>query len=375
MSETELDDRMTGEKPPSNFAKFAKSCLFILLIILGYFFSGTIVLYGCRLAQSCMLPIYENEYPYTELKNDGNNQRFWTNLFYSDKGSHFLSFDKGDYKLIPALVHYRDTINIRFVNYILTNSISLLQFSYSATDSVLKSVNSIFSENMIIALSPLILGLLSFILLIGNTGYLVYLWFKNLGLFFMKKDNDKWEEITWLNPFQKVGAYGWSFAFFCLFFFLYPSFPFIASSMFPVVLLTILSYASVYNDGAKETKTNLVGVFQEILKYYKSTVLILLGLGCSSAATTQLGSGVGASMYGMVALIVILEYFGALNMFKSTPLTNLQEPVDFEPAFELKKGKQKGGGMNMGGMNIGGMNMGGASLKTQLKKMNHATGP
>lgn len=363
MSETnELDDRMTGEKPPSDFAKFGKSCVFILFIILGYFFSGTIVLYGCRLAQSCMLPIYDDKYPYTDIKDDGDNQRFWTNLFYSDKGSHFLSFDKGDYKLIPTLVHHRDTINIRFVNYMLTNIISLLQFSYSATDSLLKSVNSVCSENAIILLSPFILGLLSFILLIGNTGYLVYLWFKNLGLFFMNgtKTNDdkvKWEEITWLSPFQKIGAYGWSIAFFCLFFVLYPGFPFAAMYMFPIVLLTIASYASVYNDGATQTNAGIMSIFQEILKYYKSIVLILAGYGFSSAASTYLGSGTGSALYGMVTLIIIMEYFGVLNMFKSTPLTNLQEPVDFDPAFEIKKSDFE-------------IKKGGANLKQMLQKLN-----
>jgi hypothetical protein len=355
MSETdtaEIDNRMTGEKQPSDFAKFGKSCFFILILILGYFFSGTIVLYGCRLAQSCMLPIYENEYPYTDIKDGGDNRRFWTNLFYSDKGSHHISFNSGEYKLIPALIHYRDTINVRFINYMLTNIISLLQFSYSATDSVLKSVNSVCSENVIIALSPFILGLLSFILMVGNTGYLVYLWFKNLGLFYkdsVEEDGKlKWtKDVSWIFP--KLGAFCWSMALFISFFFLYPTFPFIASSLLPIVLLTIMSYAGVYNDGVKDAETNLMGVFQLILKYYKSIVLILLGIGFSSAASTHLGSGTGSTLLGMVILITIMEYFGIINMFKSIPLENLMESMNFKPAFELVKEKLKGGGYSGGG--------------------------
>jgi hypothetical protein len=352
---TELDDKTKGTK---NIKGFLKSSITILIIILGYFFAGTIVLYGCRLAQSCLLPTDTEACPYIGDNKKCDNPQFWTNLFYTAEGSHHISFESGEYKLIPTLVHYRDTINIRFVNYLLTNIISLLQFSYSTTDSVLKSVNSSFSEKMIILLSPFILGILSFILLVGNTCYLIYLWFKNLGLFFKEGVKDKDGKINWDKDlgwiFPKIGASCWYIAFFVAFFFIYPSFPFIAGGMMPIVMLTIMSYSSIYNDGSKTGVFGVFGVFQLILKYYKSQALILMGYGISMAASTHLGSAMGASLFGIVNLIILLEYFGVMNKFKSSPLENLQEPVDFEPAFEMVKQKQSGGNR---------------SLKRQLKKL------
>ena len=348
MSTDETNENESGSK---NIKGFLKSSIIILVVILGYFFAGTIVLYGCKLAKSGMFPTDENTYPYTD--NKINNNSPLTNIFATDDGSHSISFEYGEYKLIPALVHYRDTINIGFVNYILTNIISLLQFSYSTTSSILKSVHSAFSENIIILLSPFILGILSFILLVGNTGYLIYLWFKNLGLFLKQGVKEVDGTINWGTDkswiFGKLGAYCWYAAFIVLFFFIYPTFPFISAIFMPIVMLTILSYGSVYNDGTAQSKIGVFGIFKMILKYYKSSALILSGYGISMVATTKLGPVIGSSLFGIINLIILLEYFGVINQFKSTTLENPQPIIT-----EVELPVQTGGRL---------------SLKRQLKKL------
>jgi len=366
---TDLDNRMNGEKPPTSLTNFMKASFATLIMILGYFFAGTVLLYGCRISQSCLLPNNSEMYPYTDKKPEETRQ-FWTNVFYSDEGTHHISFEPGAYKLIPTLVKYRDSINIRFVHFVLTNIISVLEFTYSTMDTVMKSVNSTCSENVIILLSPFIFGFLSIILFFGNTGYLIYLWFKNLNIFFMegaKNDGDTsgklvWEEISSLSLFSRIGAWCWCIAMIIIFFFVYPLLSLSASIYMPIAMLTIMSYGSVYHDGTQLIKTNIVDVFRMVLKYYKSIVLVLIGYGTAAAASTHLGASVGGAFFGMINLIIVLGYFGVITTFNSVPLENLQEPMDFDPAFEMVD-VQKGGGLTLRSQN----------LKNMLKKIGKTT--
>ncbi len=101
-------------------------------------------------------------------------------------------------------------------------------------------------------------------------------------------------------------------------------------------------------------------VFRMVLKYYKSIVLILIGYGTVAAASTHLGASVGGAFFGMINLIIVLGYFGVITMFNSVPFENLQEPMDFDPAFEMVD-VQNGGGVRT------------QNLKNMLKKLGKTT--
>ena len=126
----------------------------------------------------------------------------------------------------------------------------------------------------------------------------------------------------------------------------------VAAIFMPIVMLTILSYGSVYNDGATQSKIGVFSVFKMILKYYKSSALILSGYGISMVASMHLGPVIGSSLFGIVNLIILLEYFSVLNQFKSTTLENPQPIIQEVELPEIKA--QTGGRL---------------SLKRQLKKL------
>ena len=65
-----------------NIGSFLLSVFITILLIVGYFIIGSIVLYECKLAQSNILPTSLECYPYTETSPE--IQKVMTNIFITN---------------------------------------------------------------------------------------------------------------------------------------------------------------------------------------------------------------------------------------------------------------------------------------------------
>ena len=88
MSTTTISDTQTTDnnddikEQPTFFGKIVQffiSLIIILIIISGHITCGSLVLYGCKISQSNILPKDINCYPYTDTKP--NIQNISTNIF------------------------------------------------------------------------------------------------------------------------------------------------------------------------------------------------------------------------------------------------------------------------------------------------------
>ena len=104
------DSTTSGELPPS--IKFIISIIVIVLGVFIYFLYGGLILFGCKLAQSNILPTEINCYPYSESKP--TIQSIQTNIFttFSDPPmSKKMSFPYNEYnsknKIIDLFREYK----------------------------------------------------------------------------------------------------------------------------------------------------------------------------------------------------------------------------------------------------------------------------
>ena len=63
----------------ANIGKFLTTLILLILIIVIYFLFGGLILYGCKIGQSNILPTNEKCYPYTDSKLD--IETILTNIF------------------------------------------------------------------------------------------------------------------------------------------------------------------------------------------------------------------------------------------------------------------------------------------------------
>ena len=195
----------------TNMKSFLSSIIMFFIVFIIYFSSSSLILYGCKLAQSNILPTQSNCYPYTEEKP--NIKPINTNIFttfFEPQMSMKMNFPYDDFnssnKLLDMLREYRNESKSNFLaNYFISIIESLVQFNYSAFNSILNALNGL-PELLMILFGPIIFGIVSAIVLLCDNLYLIYLWFANMGWFFKSNTNysasggPKWEDTTWLTP-------------------------------------------------------------------------------------------------------------------------------------------------------------------------------
>jgi hypothetical protein len=337
IDEKKLANNSSPNSLASSIINFTISVLVIFVIILLYFSSGGLILYLCKLAQTNILPTDINCAPYTETKP--NIQEIQTNIFTTHTDPEMsmklkFPYDKNEKnKIIDMFKQYKDKSSSNFLaNYFIAITESLLQFNYSAMNTIMNSMNGFLPETIIILLGPIIGAFLYAFGLLINQIYFIYLWFSSMYWFFKHNSNDTgsglpiWENVTLFSPIDWWLGALIAFLFVILLFLGFPILTFIPIFAYHNSLISSLFYKGLMNDKPATALTIIINV----LKYYKLSVVITISLFVILLAFSNLGIAPGIFSILTVALI----YWGviSLNTFKPITEENLSPSVSYEQA-------------------------------------------
>jgi hypothetical protein len=353
--------------PPSTATKylnFFKSVLIILIIVIIYFFNGSLILYGCKVSQSNVLPTDLNCEPYTD--NQPKITPIFTNIFIRSGGnptSMKLSIPYSENKkntVIDLLRKSKYNPNSgNATNFFISVLEGLLSFNYSWIDTVFTLLNHL-PESLILLLGPIVLMFVVSVMLIVEFFYLCYLWFSNISWFFKtnvatgENEKPKWEPVTFIEPFNFYWGCVMAFIFFILFFvlliglpFVLPFLPFFTTSW---ALLSVFGYKGNMNGQT----VKFTDIFKDTLKYYKTTFMVTFTLLTALSAFSNLGTTAGTMCLVTVILLTIFSSY-----YKDVAEQGLSALVSDEQAIRQCTIKKKMGWvenlLNSFGIQLGGV--------------------
>ena len=307
-----------------NWSKFISNLLAIILFIVIYFIFGVYALYICKIAQSNILPIDINCFPFSDVKPTVTPIQ--TNIFKTDDKSIKLSFPYGensDFELLKTLREYKssyDSNNI--LNYFISIIETLIVFDFKLINTTFNTLNGL-PEGLVVFFGPFILGVISVILLLCNCIYGLFLWFYNMSWLFKKNTNTEngkkpvWDDITLTQPFGYGMGIFLAIVFSIILLVFAPFFIGIDHLISSFCTLMMFSYTGTMAD----KPSGFMTVLGEATKVYKISLMVIVSILVVSSAFTYLGiSGVISAL-----LVVGFIYFGVINfgLFKPIDDTNL----------------------------------------------------
>jgi len=371
----------TTDTGGGNFTAFFTNIILVLIIILFHFSLSGLVLYGCKVAQSNILPTEEGCVPYTDdpIKLDEIKCNIFNSLFDDPALSMKISFpynrENSKNMLIDLLKKYKMSSKVGAVsNYFISIIEKLLLINYSSYNVFLNFLNNA-PEVINIIVGPIIVFFFTLCLLFFNVFYTIYLWFSQMSWFF-KENSSKGNEVPkWNNvSYTSIGSYTTSILLTILFTVLF----FVGFAIIPVlpmicigwVLLSIITYGSKMNinsDGSDKSTTSFT-VIKKLFANYKVTITTIMSIFMVLSAFGNLGTTQGLISLG----VVIFAYLGILSIdiFNPIEIPNLTPVVSYDQAkkeclSQITSGEKskKGFLYNL----IYGQN--GGSLKRDLKKL------
>lgn len=364
---------MTGK-----LASFLKSIFIFIILIIIYFSFGALVLYGCKIGQTNILPTDINCYPYEELKPE--IQPIQTNIFttFTDPQlSMKMNFPYDKYnssnKILDLFRNYKEETKSHFLsNYFISIIESLIQFNYSSLNFVLNTLNSL-PEVVIVTLGPAMVSIATTFIFLFDHLYFMYLWFAKMGWFFKSNVNSKnssesnikpdWKDVTVIEPVNYGLAIGLIFLFCILFWFTLP-----VISVLPFLTMSWCIFSGLtYKAQMHNKEVTVLNIIQDLFKYYKVTIMTILSIFVVISAFSNLGGIQG--LFSILTLALIYWGIISINIFKPINQEYLSKLVSYEQAKKVcnykEKNKEKHGLLyNL----LLGQN-GGGDLTKQLKKL------
>jgi hypothetical protein len=325
----------------SRVKSFLSSVLVFVIVLFIYFSSSSLILYGCKLAQSNILPTESSCYPYTEEKPNIKpiNVNIFT-TFFEPQMSMKMNFPYDDYnssnKMLDMFRDYKFDSKSHFLaNYFISIIESLTQFNYSAFNSILNIFNGI-PEMLIVFFGPIMFGIASAIVLLCDNIYLIYLWFANMGWFFKTNSNlsasggPKWEDVTLVSmPVYYVISLWLVVIFTLAFIFAVPVYFFLSFLLMYWCIFTSITYGSEMNG----KKTGAGSIIIDVLKFYKIPIMTIFSLYVILLSFSKLGTGIG--IFSIISLGLI--YFGIITLDTFNPIIkdNMTPVVSFHQAKKI----------------------------------------
>jgi hypothetical protein len=369
MSDTSAIDEKkdNGSTVPSNIGANIGKFLFTLLIIIGivifYFCLGGSVLYGCKLAQSNILPTDIHCFPYTDTKPE--IKPILTNIFTTFTNPSLsvkLSFPYDAYNSKNAILDlFRDYKKEPKSNFLANYFISIIEaltcFNYKCIQFILNMLNGL-PEPLIVLFGPILVSFSATFIFLSDNFYLIYLWFSKMSWLFKENQNTGneppiWKNVTIYDPFN----YFIALCLLCLFCFLFFVLLF-ALPVLPILtttwcLFSCLCFKSIINNKS----INLLSIWQDLFKFYKVTIMSIFSFFVVISAFANLGSLAG--VMSLITLALISWGVISVDLFKQVKPEELSELVsnaqaskkcEFVPKPENKHGflynlifPQKGG--------------------------------
>jgi uncharacterized membrane protein len=325
-----------------NYGTFFINIVLVLTVILFHFSLSGLVLYGCKVAQSNILPTEEGCIPYTDdpIKLDEIKCNIFNTLFdpvLSMKISFPYNRENSKNLLIDLLRKYKMSSKVGAVpNYFISIIEKLLLLNYSSYNVFLNFLNNA-PEVINVIIGPIIVLVFTLCLLFFNIFYTIYLWFSQMSWFF-KENTSKGNELPkWNNvSYTSIGSYTTSILLTVLFTLLF----FVGFAIIPVlpmvsiawVLLSIITYGSKMNlnaDGSDKSTTSFT-VIKELFACYKVTITTIFSIFMVLSAFGNLGATQGLISLG----VIIFAYLGILSVdiFNPIEITNLTPLVSYDQA-------------------------------------------
>jgi hypothetical protein len=307
----------------SDIINFVFTVFILFIIIIVYYSSSGLLLYACKLGQSNILPTDAHCFPYTDNKLD--IQPIQTNIFttfndppLSMKMKFPYNEENAANKLLDMFREYKNEAKSNFLaNYFISIMESVVQFNYSAFNTILNMLNGL-PEILIILFGPIIVGILSTIIFLLDHIYLIYLWFAKMGWFFKTNANDsntgkpKWTDVTFLSPFNYWCALSLVILFVFIFFFSFPLVSIIAALLMMWCMFSCITYTAEMN-GTNITAATIV---QDIFKYYKIPIMGFFSFLVIVTAFSKLGTYPG--IFSLLTLALI--YYGIISIDIFNPI-------------------------------------------------------
>ena len=343
-AETTTTDNTETEKQP-NIYNFITYIILTIIVIIIYVSCGGFILYGCKLAQSNILPTYINNFPYTDKKL--SITPILTNIFTTTKDNKTESvklefpYDKYNSKnlVLDMFREYKYEPNSNnIVNYFISLIESLMCFNYSALNLILQKFN-LLPESLIILLGPIIIPFILFFIFFFDNFYLIYLWFSNFGWFFKENENasgtnetnetnktnkskPKWKYVTLEEPINYAWCLFIAFIFFILFWFVL----FLALPVLPFITLTICVISCLlYESTINKEKMYSYNIVADVFKYNKVPIMIIISLFSIISAFTNLNTITG--LFSIFFILAIYFDLININLFKKIIPLNLSYPT------------------------------------------------
>ncbi len=315
-----------------NIGSFMTSVVVMFIAITVYYTGSGLVLYACKLAQSNILPTDIHCSPYTDLKPD--IQPIKTNIFTTGGDSPLsmkLSFPYNEYNsknyIIDMFREYKNDPKSNFLaNYFISMIESVIHFNYSIFNKILDMLNGL-PEFLLVIFGPAIAAFMTTIIFILDHVYLIYLWFAQMGWFFKTNSNDtgtgnpKWEDVTFVSPFNYWCAIGLVILFAILFFFALPVISILAAFSISWCIFSCIMYKAEMGDKI----ISALPIIKDTFKYYKTLIMSILSFFVIVSAFSKLGTLPG--IFSILTLALI--YFGiiSIDLFNSSGKNNLSPVV------------------------------------------------
>lgn len=337
--QTEQSTSTTDPNYVSNVISFVLKVIILFIIIILYFgIGGGGLLYISKLAQSNILPTDSKCFPYTDT-NPPEIQEIKSNIFttFTDPPQSMkIQFPHNKYnlsnKFLDMFLEYKNSPSSHFLaNYMIDIFEALIEFNYTSINVVGNMLNDI-PEVITIIFGPIIFGILLLIVSLLNNFYFIYLWFANMGWFFKQNTNDtgegrpKWENVELGSFFNYLMSCGLVILFVIVFFILFGFFPIITAIFLIYCVFSCLAYQSELNG----KKSSLFTIFQDILKYYKVTIMSIFSFIVIVNSFVNLG--VIPGVFSLVTLGLILGGIVSIDIFKPINPENLSAVLEVEQA-------------------------------------------
>jgi hypothetical protein len=338
--ETNNSSSSSANKSFENISSFLVSVLITVLLIVGYFIIGSIVLYECKLAQSNILPTSLECYPYTETSPE--IQKVLTNIFITNtepQESVKLSFpfDKYNSKnvILDMFRKYKEQPKSNFlINYIIAILEGLINYSNNALTSFYNLLNGA-PEILIILFGPILSTIYFGLAPIIGIFVFIYYYFAEMKWFFKENTNTNvnskpvWSDVNLFEATSYASALFLVFVFFILFWILlFTLTPMLSIGIFYMCLLMSFGYKGEIDN----KKASIFTIMQEMFKHYKVTMTTVFSIMIIISAFSNLGAVSG--VFSMLTVLLIYFNFIPINIFESIKATNLSPLSSFEQAYK-----------------------------------------
>jgi len=331
----------SSNKGIQNIGKFLLSVFYTILLIVGYYIFGSIILYECKLAQSNILPTNLECYPYTD--NYPKIQKILTNIFITNTDPQEsvkfgFPYDKTNSKnmIIDAFRKYKENPKSNFlINYFIAILEGLINYSNNALTVFFNVLNTL-PEILIIILGPIISSLYFGLVPIIGIFVFIYHYFSEMKWFFKENTNTNsngkpnWNDITLLEPIGYGVAVFLAFMFFILFWILlFTVAPLMIIMIFYICLFMTFGYVGEIDN----KKATILTIIKDVFKYYKGIISIVFSIMIIITAFSNLGTVPG--VFSILTVLLIYFNFIPIHMFDSEKATNISSLSSFEQATKV----------------------------------------